>query len=242
MFSRLTHSIQRKAKIIFEYNSAEETICYYPKEKTLIPLYLSSKILPYIANQHGYYLLHASCVSINGQAVAFCAPHGAGKSTVASSLCNIDGIEIISDDILPVFRCDGEYKVFRSSSNIKMWKPINNETDFNLYPNITGSIPKKVIALETSETLEFTLKRIYFVKRSNSLVENIFTPIRKNILLDLLVYQYYETGYNLLKQNNLKNDQFMIELSQCIPCYLSLVDEPLDRMASWNKRFLKHFA
>jgi hypothetical protein len=50
----------------------------------------------------GYLSLHASAVAIDGRAVAFLAPKGFGKSTLAVALA-MRGARLITDDSLPVF-------------------------------------------------------------------------------------------------------------------------------------------
>lgn len=49
----------------------------------------------------GVTLLHASCVAIDGHAVAFCARSGMGKSTLAASFARA-GTPLVSDDVLPL--------------------------------------------------------------------------------------------------------------------------------------------
>ncbi|WP_143324372.1 hypothetical protein [Caulobacter sp. FWC2] len=51
--------------------------------------------------QRGAMLLHASAVTFEGRAYAFCGPSGAGKSTLAAALCQA-GAGFLSDDITQV--------------------------------------------------------------------------------------------------------------------------------------------
>lgn len=48
--------------------------------------------------QHGGFLLHASYIDVNGEAILFSAPSGTGKSTQASLWCDLRGAELINGD------------------------------------------------------------------------------------------------------------------------------------------------
>lgn len=48
--------------------------------------------------RHGGFLLHASYIDVNGEAILFTAPSGTGKSTQASLWCNLRGAELINGD------------------------------------------------------------------------------------------------------------------------------------------------
>ena len=48
--------------------------------------------------QRGGFLLHASYIDVNGEAILFTAPSGTGKSTQASLWCSLRGAELINGD------------------------------------------------------------------------------------------------------------------------------------------------
>jgi hypothetical protein len=58
-------------------------------------------ILAFQLYRRGGTVLHASAVEVGGQALAFVAPSGGGKSTMATLLC-ADGAGLITDDVLAV--------------------------------------------------------------------------------------------------------------------------------------------
>lgn len=60
------------------------------------------RVLAVAMHAMGYVSLHASAVAIDGRAVAFLAPKGFGKSTLAVALA-MSGGRLITDDSLPVF-------------------------------------------------------------------------------------------------------------------------------------------
>ncbi len=58
-------------------------------------------VLAYLLVRRGHMVLHGSAVAIDGGAVAFVAPSGGGKSTMATLLC-ADGAALVTDDVLRV--------------------------------------------------------------------------------------------------------------------------------------------
>jgi len=62
---------------------------------------LVAQVLPFAAVLRGLEVLHASAVVIDGQAVAFAGPSGAGKTSVALELCRL-GASFLADDVLAV--------------------------------------------------------------------------------------------------------------------------------------------
>jgi hypothetical protein len=63
--------------------------------------YLVNSVLAVCLRQRGTTCLHASAVNIDGGAVAFVAPSGFGKSTLAWSLGQ-SGHQIMTDDVAPI--------------------------------------------------------------------------------------------------------------------------------------------
>jgi hypothetical protein len=64
-------------------------------------LFILQQVLGVALLQLGYFVLHASAVVINGQAVAFAGNSGEGKSTLAA-LLNTRGYPILTDDVLAI--------------------------------------------------------------------------------------------------------------------------------------------
>lgn len=64
-----------------------------------------------LATNSGF-LLHASCIEVDGRAVLFTAPSGTGKSTQADLWHTLRGAELINGDRAAVFHCDGKAQVF----------------------------------------------------------------------------------------------------------------------------------
>ncbi len=58
-------------------------------------------VLAYLLVRRGHAVLHGSAVAVDDGAVAFVAPSGGGKSTMATLLC-ADGAGLVTDDVLRV--------------------------------------------------------------------------------------------------------------------------------------------
>lgn len=68
----------------------------------------------------GWPVLHASAVEIDGQAVAFLAGNGGGKSTLAAG-CVAAGYRLLSDDLLALDPSGGGFSVRPSYPALRLW-------------------------------------------------------------------------------------------------------------------------
>jgi hypothetical protein len=66
-----------------------------------IDIFLFGVVWATLCHQRGMLPLHASAIVTGAGIVAFAGHSGAGKSTIAASLCSLD-YELVTDDILPV--------------------------------------------------------------------------------------------------------------------------------------------
>jgi hypothetical protein len=67
----------------------------------VLPVLLAGTVSAFLLSLRGATVLHASSVAVNGSALAFVAPSGWGKTTLATLLC-LDGAMFVSDDVLTV--------------------------------------------------------------------------------------------------------------------------------------------
>jgi hypothetical protein len=74
-----------------------EVIPIESADESLIRLYVEGMIMAMLLHQRGFCVLHASVVSLQGRAVAFLGPVGAGKSSFAAAM-HARGHAVISDD------------------------------------------------------------------------------------------------------------------------------------------------
>jgi len=83
--------------------------------------YLLGSATGALLHQRGLLPLHASAVSIDGRAVAFVAPAGNGKSTIAMHLQH-RGHRVICDDICAVEVGPGTARLWPGLRNLKLWR------------------------------------------------------------------------------------------------------------------------
>ena len=69
----------------------------------------------------GRVILHASAVVVDGAAVAFCGPHGIGKSTLVAALMRA-GCPMLTDDMLPLARGPEGVQALHSLPRLKLWR------------------------------------------------------------------------------------------------------------------------
>ena len=83
--------------------------------------YLLGSAMGALLQQRGLLPLHASAVAVDGRAVAFIAPAGSGKSTIAMHLQH-RGHRVICDDICAVEVGDGVARLRPGLRNLKLWR------------------------------------------------------------------------------------------------------------------------
>lgn len=85
-----------------------------------IRAYLLGSAIGALLHQRGLLALHASAVEIDGRAVAFMAPSGGGKSTIAMHLHQL-GHRVIADDICAL-HIGGTVRLWPGLRNLKLWR------------------------------------------------------------------------------------------------------------------------
>lgn len=78
-------------------------------------------VLAILCHQRGLIPLHASCIEIAGQAVAFAGPVGAGKSTLAAAARRA-GHRILSDDVTVLAGDGSRVDVLPSYPRLRLWQ------------------------------------------------------------------------------------------------------------------------
>lgn len=86
-----------------------------------IRAYLLGSAIGALLHQRGWLPLHASAVEIDGRAVAFIAPSGGGKSTIAMHLHH-RGHRVICDDICAIDVQAGGARLWPGLRNLKLWR------------------------------------------------------------------------------------------------------------------------
>lgn len=108
----------------FEVSADGKTVQAWPAPPTtagtLHHLYLN-QVLPLALSRQGWLVLHASAVEVDGQAVAFLAESGRGKSTLAASFAATSG-RFLTDDGLQVQWVQGEPFALPSHPSVRLWE------------------------------------------------------------------------------------------------------------------------
>ena len=112
-------------------------------------------------HQRGLFLLHASAVSVNGEAVAFLGMHGFGKSTTAA-LLNARGHPLVSDDLLAVSVED--QTVHPGFPQLKLWPDALQTLGLPPHelPQVHPDVPKRALRLSEGFAAQpIRLRRLY---------------------------------------------------------------------------------
>ncbi len=135
--------------------------------------YFVGPILGFILRLRGTLSLHASCVAVDGRAVAFLGPPGAGKSTTAASFAKL-GYPIVSEDVVPLTERDNSFFAMPGYPRINLW-PSSVEAlfgDEDALPVVTPAWGKRFLSLD-QRALQFQrgplpLAAIYLLGRRDS--------------------------------------------------------------------------
>jgi len=83
--------------------------------------YLLGPVFGYLLRLRGITCLHASAVNLDGRAVAFVGPAGAGKSTLAAALAQRRHAAL-SDDIVAIAERDGAFYAMPAYPYLSLWQ------------------------------------------------------------------------------------------------------------------------
>ncbi|GAB4035942.1 serine kinase [Spirosoma gilvum] len=150
-------------------------------------LFLLSEVFGVILYQRGLFLLHASAVEVNHQAIVFMGIPGAGKSTTATAFGKA-GHTVLSDDLVAIQLIDHTAYVLPAFSQYKVWKQALNGLNIPisaLSPSFEG-IDKFLITqpLDTFPKNPIPLRQINILFPPNSRIqEGKISPIRAPVEL-----------------------------------------------------------
>ena len=97
----------------------------------LIRLYLVGKVMATLLYQRGLFVLHASSVEVNGQAVAFVGDSGLGKSSCAAALHSC-GCGFVADDVSAVNLCSPVATVMPAFPQLKIDPEVASSLGYDL--------------------------------------------------------------------------------------------------------------
>ncbi|MFW2439889.1 MAG: hypothetical protein ACN4GR_11005 [Arenicellales bacterium] len=157
---------------------------------------LTGPVLGFILRLRGRSCLHASCVLMNGQAIAIAGSQGAGKSTTAGMLNEL-GYPAITDDILVTEALVTGCQVTPGYPQLRLW-PDSTRGIFGSTEALTRLTPdwdKRVLPLNTQylpdKRTGYPLQAIFFLQpRQATLRPEIIRLRQKDTLLNLLANAY----------------------------------------------------
>ncbi len=185
----------------FVLNVSDKSITCTPV-RTLPPATLNhlllDQVLPLVLAETGRCVVHASAVAFNvGQAIAFAAPTGFGKSTLAAALAKSGGRLLTDDGLLVQHRAEGEIECVASYPGVRLWKESSTQlfgsaAEVEQYAHYT---PKQRIALEEN-AIEVhdgpaRLARLYFIGSPEKAKEISIAPLTaREAFLELVKFSF----------------------------------------------------
>ena len=165
--------------------------------------YLLGPVLGILLRYRGIVCLHASAVAMDGSAVAFVGPPGAGKSTTAAALAR-RGYKLIADDITAIGEVNGALRVNPAYPGLWLW-PDSIDTLYGCtlnQPRPAAKGDKACLSARDGLGFEFRslpLTRIYILTK-----EDAPTPDSEQERFLFLVANTYAT--NVLTPEMRKNE------------------------------------
>ncbi|MCL4509148.1 MAG: hypothetical protein M1296_06450 [Chloroflexi bacterium] len=111
-------------------------------EGAVLSTHFVDAVVPYLLNRHGYPVLHAGAVVLNGGAIAFVAPTGQGKSSLVAALLHRQAA-LLTDDALPLKLTHGSVFGIPGPRRIKVW-PDSAEHVLSLHAETLSRVPGSV--------------------------------------------------------------------------------------------------
>jgi hypothetical protein len=135
--------------------------------------FLVGPVLGFVLRLRGIVPLHASCVAVDGRAIALLGAPGAGKSTTAAAFARL-GYPIVSEDVVALDERDNSFWVQPGYPRINLW-PASVEALFgaeDALPVVTPTWGKRYLAVDQNglqfQRQPLQLSAIYFLSERDS--------------------------------------------------------------------------
>lgn len=127
-----------------------------------------AQVLPLCATLQGLELFHASAVELDGQAVAFIASSGSGKSSVATHLV-AQAATLVTDDVLALEPVGDEILAHPGGGLVSVAEHELESVPPSLRPRIGAVLARadKVLLAPSRATLPSRLRGVYFLARND---------------------------------------------------------------------------
>ena len=187
-------------------------------------LYLN-QILPMIRGHLGELVLHASAVAIDGGAVAFVAPTGRGKSTLAAAFARA-GMPFLSDDGLSVHQEESGYAARPNRPSFRLWQ---DSEAIVLGSEMPEEYEDDKSRVEASPALPFQpeplpLRAMYFLGAGDSAEPSITELPALDIVAELMNHTFFLDAEDRSRMK--RHLDVLTRLAEAVPGYA--LDFPRD--------------
>jgi hypothetical protein len=201
--------------------------------------YLLGPVMGVLLRYRGVLCLHASAVAMNGRAVAFVGPPGAGKSTMAAALCQ-RGYMVLADDITTIEPRNGTFYVHPAYPGVSLWPDSLSLLYGSAGPPAAPVASGEKTCLSIDEGLRFEsrslpLERIYVLHCRNSSNPAGETSAQ-NLFLSLVANTYASNILDI----QMRADEF--EVIGRMASAIRICPSPAERSPSQLKKFCDSIA
>lgn len=175
-------------------------------KESFLRLILLGIAIPLLLSERDILVFHATAVNINGNAIAFLGPEGAGKSTTSFAFIK-NGYNLISDDVLGVTLNNKNMpQVISGFPMIKLWPEVIVNMGENpvSMPKIQSNIEKRFYSVDTNFiTGSVPLKMIFSIRESEINTSISDMPLQESTIelvkstLHAVTFDYVQLSNNL---------------------------------------------
>jgi hypothetical protein len=197
--------------------------------------YLLGPMLGLVLRLRGTTCLHASCVAIDGRAIAFAGPAGAGKSTLAAALAK-RGHAVLTDDVCALHETAAGLRVQPAYPRVRLW-PHSVRSLFgreDALPLLTPTWNKRFLDLRGTgyrfQREALPLAAVYLIGKYEAYDAPRIEPLNPGEALITLVSDTYATR---LLDRSLRAREFEVlgRLVQEVPVKRVVANDALERIA-----------
>ncbi|MEE9391658.1 MAG: hypothetical protein V3W41_04045 [Planctomycetota bacterium] len=207
----------------------------------VLRLSLLGPVMALVLHQRGRFIVHASAVSVEGEAIGFIGAHAWGKSTIATAF-HRRGHGLISDDVLAIELRDESCYVCPSFPQLKVWPDAvaSLGTDVEALPRVHPEFEKRAIQFKSFDHQSQVLRKLYVLDRVDTAPQ--IMDLTPSAMIGELIKHWYGARYGIefLRAQSWKSHfQICAEIATkaagarlCRPSDLEALDATVDLVVS----------